>query len=247
MIDIHTHILPGIDDGARDIYDTLEMARIAVENGTTDMVATPHCNIPGRYQNYFGREYKEVFLKARKAIQEEGIPLRLYPGMEVYMTEEVPDLMAEGKIMPINGSHYVLLEFGFDEDPEFAELMLRKVRRMKVIPLIAHVERYHFVQDDPDIIARWKKIGYAIQCNKGSFQGKFGKAEKRTAHELLDRQLVSVVASDAHRPNIRTPRLEDAYEELALEYPIEYLDQIFDIFPGRICKDQSIILKKKVK
>ena len=245
MVDIHTHILPGIDDGARDIYDTLEMARIAVESGTTDMVATPHCNIPGRYRNYFGEEYKEVFLKAREAIEQEGIPLRLHPGMEVYMTEEVPDLMAEGKIMPINGSHYVLLEFGFDEDPEFADMMLKKVHKMQVIPLVAHVERYFFVQDNPEIIAEWKKRGYAIQCNKGSFQGKFGRKERWTAHDLLDRQLVSVIASDTHRPGIRSPRMEDAYEELAMEYPIEYLDQVFEIFPRRICQDKSIILKKR--
>ena len=245
MVDIHTHILPGIDDGARDIGDTLEMARIAVESGTTHMVATPHCNIPGRNSNYFGQEYKEAFFKAKNAIKAEGIPLKLYPGMEVYMTEEVPDLMAEGKIMPINGSHYVLVEFGFDEDPEFADRMLKRVRRMRVIPLIAHVERYYFVQDYPEIIARWKKIGYAIQCNKGSFQGKFGKAERRTAHELLDKQLVSVIASDAHRPNVRTPRLDDAYEELALDYPIEYLDRVFDLYPRRICEDKSIILKNR--
>lgn len=245
MVDIHTHILPGIDDGARDIYDTLEMARIAVESGTTDMVATPHCNIPGRYRNYFGEEYKEVFLKAREAIEAEGIPLRLHPGMEVYMTEEVPKLMAEGKIMPINGSHYVLMEFGFDEDPEFADMMLKKVHKMQVIPLVAHVERYFFVQDDPEIISEWKRRGYAIQCNKGSFQGKFGRKEKRIAHDLLDRQLVSVIASDAHRPNIRSPRMEDAYEELAMEYPMEYLDQVFEVFPRRICQDKSIILKNR--
>ena len=245
MVDIHSHILPGIDDGARDIEDTLEMARIAVASGTTDLVATPHCNIPGRYRNYFGEEYKEVFLRARDAIRAEKIPLRLHPGMEVYITEDVPDLMAQGKIMPINGSHYVLVEFGFDEDPEFADRMLKRVARMRVIPLVAHVERYHFIQDDPDMIRIWKNRGYAIQCNKGSFQGKFGKAERRTAHELLDKQLVSVVASDAHRPNIRTPKLEDAYEELAMEYPVEYLDQVFDIFPRRICQDQSIILKKR--
>ncbi len=82
MIDIHTHILPGIDDGSRNLNDTLQMARIAADSGTTDLIATPHCNIPDRYRNYFDEAYQEVFLMAKDVIEEAGIPLRLYPGME---------------------------------------------------------------------------------------------------------------------------------------------------------------------
>ena len=72
MIDIHTHILPGLDDGAEDVYDSLEMGAMAQEHGTKVIVATPHCNIPGLYSNYFGEHYKEVFLKTRKAFEREG-------------------------------------------------------------------------------------------------------------------------------------------------------------------------------
>ena len=115
MIDIHTHILPGIDDGARDIYDTLEMASMAAGIGVTAIVATPHCNIPGMFDNYFGDAYVQVFMQASKAIRREGIPVQLLPGMEAFATYDLPDLLVDGKIMPLNQSRYVLMEFSFDD------------------------------------------------------------------------------------------------------------------------------------
>ena len=114
MIDIHAHILPGIDDGAEDIYDTLEMARMAVDSGVKAMVATPHCNLPGLFDNYFSDAYVKVFQDSVRALAREKIPLRLYPGMEAFATYNLPDLLVDGKIMPLNQSRYVLVEFYFD-------------------------------------------------------------------------------------------------------------------------------------
>ena len=85
MIDIHAHILPGIDDGAVDMEETLEMARMAVDSGVTAMVATPHCNVPGIFNNYYDEEYIKVFNETEKALKREGIPLKLYQGMEVFV------------------------------------------------------------------------------------------------------------------------------------------------------------------
>ena len=240
MIDIHTHILPGIDDGARDLSDTLEMARIAVAGGTTDLVATPHCNIPDRYDNYFDKAYQEVFLLAKNAIEEAGIPLRLYPGCELYTTQEAPRLFREGKIMTLNGGHYLLMEFRFDSDPDFADRMLDEMHALGVIPVVAHVERYHFIQQIPEMIPAWRRKGYVIQCNKGSFQGRFGRTERRTAYELMDGRMVDVIASDTHRPNFRTPDMHTVYRDLALDYPEAYLRRLFHTNPGRILSDQAI-------
>lgn len=86
MIDIHTHILPGIDDGARDIYDTLDMAQMAADSGVTAIVATPHCNIPELFDNYLDAEYVKVFRDAQEAIRREKIPVQLLAGMEVFST-----------------------------------------------------------------------------------------------------------------------------------------------------------------
>ena len=240
MIDIHTHILPGIDDGARDISDTLEMAHIAVENGVTDMVATPHCNIPDRYDNYFDQEYRRVFLWAKEAIEDAGIPLRLHPGMVVYTTEEVPRMFENGSLMTLNGSHYLLMEFNFDGEPDFADRMLEQISAFGVIPVVAHIERYHFVQAFPEMAKAWRNKGYVIQCNKGSFQGRFGREERRLAYDLMDRRMVDVIASDTHRPNIRTPNMQEVYDLLSNDYPESYLKKLFYSNPLRIISDKPV-------
>ena len=98
MIDIHTHILPGLDDGAADIYDSIEMASLAYRNGTNVIVATPHCNIPGMYDNYFGNEYCRTFLKTKEILQREEPGITILAGMEVFATEELPRLLTEGQI-----------------------------------------------------------------------------------------------------------------------------------------------------
>ena len=237
MIDIHTHILPGIDDGAVDLYDTLEMARIAAESGTTAIVATPHCRA-GRYLNYYDSQYKEVFQKAVNAIRDEEIPITLYPAMEIFMTEEFPELYKEGKLIPINGSRYILVEFSFrDDDPEYANYLLRMVEAEGLVPVIAHPERYPFIQENPWVASEWKKWGYQAQCNKGSFQGRFGPEARDAACFLLDHRLIAAIASDAHRPYQRTPHMKDVYEELRMSYPGEYLDMLFTENPERFCKN----------
>ena len=241
MIDIHTHILPGIDDGAEDIYDTLEMASMAADIGVTAIVATPHCNLPGIFDNYFGDAYIKTFQTAVRAIQEEGIPIRLCPGAEAFGTYDLPELIVDGKIMPLNQSRYILIEFSFDEDPDFATDLLRRVRAVGAKPVVAHVERYEFVQDNPQIVYQWRKRGYVIQVNKGSFLGRFGRNAQETAYRLLRHNLVSVVASDAHSPFRRTPYLLDAYEELCAEYTKKNCDVLFQYNPARICCNKPIL------
>lgn len=241
MIDIHTHILPGIDDGAADMHETLEMARMAVESGTKAMVATPHANIPGMFRNYFDEYYIDLFRETELALSEEGINLTLYAGMEVFMTQQVPHLLSEGKLLTINGSNYILVEFAFDEEPGFADMMLRKVKELGLYPIIAHPERYEFVQDSPEIVYKWRKKGYLTQLNKGSFVGRFGRRSYATANRLLRHNLVSVIASDAHSPYQRTPYLLDAYESMAENYSEKYLKVLFEENPKRICQNQPTI------
>ena len=246
MIDIHTHILPGLDDGAADIYDSIEMASLAYEYGTKVIVATPHCNIPGEYDNYFGDDYVNTFQKTKEIIQREQPGITLLAGMEVFATEDLPRLLTEGKIFPINRTRYVLMEFDFAEDPDFADEILRQVKEVRAIPLIAHAERYEFVQDNPRIVYRWKQLGYEVQINKGSFMGRFGRTAQRTAFELLDHNLVTVVASDAHSPYQRTPWMQDVYQTLLEEYPRDYLEALFTENPGRICRGQEVIRFRRI-
>lgn len=241
MIDIHTHILPGLDDGAVDIYDSIEMAELAYESGTKVIVATPHCNIPGMYSNYFGKEYCSTYRRTKEILKQEQPGLTLLAGMEVFTTEDVPRLLVDGKIFPINRTRYVLMEFDFREEPDFASEILRQVKEIRGLPVIAHAERYEFVQDDPSIVYEWKREGYEIQINKGSFLGRFGSHAQRTAYELLDQALVTSIASDAHSPVQRTTCMADAYDHLRKSYPKRYLDGLFTENPRRICNGRRTI------
>ncbi|MGN0334460.1 MAG: tyrosine-protein phosphatase [Lachnospiraceae bacterium] len=241
MIDIHNHILPGMDDGAWDMDDAVEMAAIAVESGVTAIVATPHCNIPGSFENYFGEEYLECFKRTREVLKYEGIPLTLYPGMEVFATFDLPRLMVDGKIMTLNQSRYLLVEFAFYEEADFAEYLLEQVAELGAVPVIAHAERYFFIQENPQIAYDWVKKGYVIQANKSSFKGSFGAASRKMAFDLLDHQLISVIASDAHGVRERNPYMREAYEGLSWDYSKDYLNELFHKNPGNICKDLPLI------
>ena len=241
MIDIHAHILPGIDDGAEDMYDTLEMARMAADSGVDKIIATPHCNIPGMYGNYFGREYIDRYESVVRAVRKEKIPIEILPGMEVFSTEDLPELIVNHKIMPLNQSRYILMEFAFDEDPEFADSILKRVEEVGARPVIAHAERYEFIQDYLQIAYRWFRKGYVIQANKGSFLGRFGGGPKRAADSLLRHNLISVIASDAHSPLQRTPYMMDVYEELSREYSENHLDVLFQYNPARLCDNREIL------
>ncbi len=246
MIDIHSHILPGIDDGAKDIYDSMEMLRMSESSGVTEIVATPHCNIPHTYENYFGKWYVDLVHQLQHAAAAEGLGIRVMPGAEAYTTDELPSLLRDGKIMTLNQSHYLLMEFGFEEDPDFAEFMLESIASLGVKPVIAHIERYHFIQDAPEMAFEWRRKGYVIQVNKGSLFGHFGPREEQTAHRLLRHNLVSVIASDGHSPFRRTTRMDDAKTEISMDYSERVAKLLLLDNPKRIVNDQPILALKPI-
>ena len=143
--------------------------------------------------------------------------------------------------MPLNQSRYILIEFAFDEEPEFAADVLRRVREIGAKPVIAHPERYHFVQDQPQIVSRWKSEGYAVQVNKSSFLGGFGRHAQNTAYRLLKHNLITVSASDCHGPHSRTPDLLEAYQKVSKEYSVNIAKTLFQYNPERICGNREVL------
>ena len=152
MIDIHTHILPDVDDGARSIGESLRMLKMAEENGTTDIILTPHCNIPGMFNNYKSDALLEHFNMLKDMAIDEGISVNLYNGMEVFLTEESPLHYQTEQYISLNNSRYLLVEFDFDADPDFALDMLRHLISIDCTPIVAHTERYYFVMDNPSLV-----------------------------------------------------------------------------------------------
>lgn len=240
MIDIHAHILPGIDDGAVDMEETLEMARMAVNSGVTAVVATPHCNVPGIFNNYYDEEYLKVFHETEKALKREGIPLKLYQGMEVFVNANTLKLLSESKLMPMNRSRYMLVEFDFYEEIDYMQKMLEMIRKSGICPIIAHPERYQCVQEHLQLVYQWRMKGYLVQVNKGSLLGRFGRRAYETAHSLLSHNLVTAIASDAHSYRERTPWMLEVYEELSKKYSKRYLNTLFEENPRKICQNQQV-------
>ncbi len=239
MTDIHSHILPWLDDGAADLQEALEMARIAAADGVTAMIATPHCNLMGMQYHYTSDEYWSVFKRMEQAIKDENIPLILYPGMEVFATPELPWLLKHEKLLTLNQSRYLLIEFAFDEKPDFVKKLLNDVMACGVLPVVAHAERYDFVQDDPQIAYDLQKNGCLIQVNKGSIMGRFGKDIQQTAMRLLQHSVVSVVASDTHGSKLRSPGMAGAYHAVETHFSKMYADLLFVENPKRISLNQA--------
>ena len=241
MIDIHSHVLPGVDDGSPSMEDSLELLALAAESGVHTIVATPHCNIPGEFENYAGPEMDAVFLRLDRAREESGIPVRLCKGMEVFATPELPKLLRNGRVWTLNGTRYFLMEFSFTEDPDFCQDVLRRCRDLDYWPIIAHPERYYFVQDDPDLAFSWCIEGFGLQLNKGSLLGRFGPEPQRCAHLLMQHGLAACVASDAHSPRQRSTYMSEIRDFLMDQYGTDYCRLLLEENPARILAGKELL------
>lgn len=240
MIDLHTHILPGIDDGSADIGISVEMANIAAGSGTRGLVATPHANQKGRYENYFSEELEDLFRLLEQNIHDAGIPLSLYLGMEIFASPDMGTKIKNGRLISINRSRYYLVEVFFDEEPSNIKKYLDIILDSGGVPLIAHPERYFCVQDNPSLVYDWLKMGCFTQANKGSFFGRFGRDVKEAADILLYNGLISCIASDSHSHRQRTPFLAEAGDYLTENLNGDIAGLLLEENPQRILDDEDI-------
>ncbi len=240
MIDLHLHILPDLDDGSRDMEESLIMADIAAGSGVDTLVATPHSNQRGRFENYCSRELDEAFNQLRRELKRARIPITLLKGMEIMADPGLGQLIRRGQVMGLNHSRYFLMEVPFDAPPGYILACLESALDAGVIPLIAHVERYFCVQRDPMLIYDWRRMGCLIQVNKGSFFGRFGPGAEKTAKLLMGADLITCVASDAHGPDRRTPWMGDIWDFLCARMGEGYAREVLFARPAMILDDRRL-------
>ena len=221
MIDIHTHILPGIDDGADSLEEAYEMAVMAVRSGVKALVATPHSNQRMDFGDAEGHKQENVFQELEQILLQEQVPLKLYRGMEIWSSIDLTEKIKSGKLITLNHTPYALIEFGFDEEPWWIEAIIEELTGIGLIPIIAHPERYFCVQENPNLLYEWRTRGVQTQMNKGSILGRFGREIERTAEILLKNHLFTCVASDAHHAYIRTTDMNDLQKYLKRNYSLE--------------------------
>lgn len=240
MIDIHCHILPDFDDGAADLAESLQMARMAVSSGTTGIVVTPHFlgeaaslrQIPGLLDRYE---------QLKRAIAREGIPLKLYLGSEILCLPETPQLAARHALPTIGNTHYLLTEFYFNEPASYMDEMLESLAQLGYTPVVAHPERYKAVQQDLRLAERWFARGHILQVNKGSLLGAFGPRVRHTGQGILNEGLAHLIASDAHGSDQRTPHMGLLRQWLDENCDPEYAEVLLERNPARIVAGQEVV------
>lgn len=214
MVDIHIHILPGMDDGAQTLAEGIEMAAMAWESGVKVMAATIHANIPGEETENLRLQYIRHLKLFKEKLQENQIPIKICGGMEIFARDNYIEQLKEKKLLTLNASDYPLVEFPMDAPAHIIYYNIVELQQAGYIPIIAHPERYECVKKVPAHVYEWHEMGAVIQVNKGSIMGRFGTEIQKTAESLLKHHLVSVVASDAHGVDVRTPEMRETAERL---------------------------------
>lgn len=237
MIDLHCHILPGIDDGAPDLGTALAMARCAVADGITVTACTPHI-YPGLYENS-----KAGILAAiaafREVLAQEGIALRLVEGADTHLAPDLAGQIKAGKIPTLNGSRYFLFEPPHHVAPPRIEDSVFTLLASGYVPVITHPERLSWIESHYAKFAEMVRSGAWIQLTAGSLTGRFGARPKYWAERLLDEGLCHIVATDSHHIDRRPPLLAEAREVVAARLGEREADNTVRVRPQGILDNRN--------
>jgi protein-tyrosine phosphatase len=214
VIDIHSHIMPEIDDGARSIEEAVDMARIAAEDGIEYMVSTPHM-FNGLSSNPEPAEIAERVAALNESIKAANVGLTILPGNEVHVSHEIAEQARTNRVTKINQRNYMLVEFPQLTVPVGADELFYKLLIQGVRPILVHPERNAQIQASPWLAGRFVERGVYIQVTAMSVTGEFGPAAKAAADRLLRHNCVHFLASDAHRTKSRPPILSKARDAAA--------------------------------
>ena len=238
MIDVHSHILPCVDDGARDIEETFKILNEACDAGFSDIFATSHY-IEGEYE--FNKTDREFIIEAlTNKINEEGLDIKLHIGAEGYISNDFPKLIQAGCVPTLGNSKYVLFELPLRAKVMYTEEVINKLLQLKLIPVIAHPERYELVQDDPNIAIDWVEAGALLQCNYASIIGRYGTNAKETLLKLLDADAVHFLGTDNHRAGSIYTRMEEIKKEFRKRIGKDRFYELSELNPRCILNNDEI-------
>ncbi len=233
MFDLHAHILPGLDDGATSMAESVEMARVAAAQGTKVILATPHRKDVTELHSVAHARTLLDELNAR--VRAESIELEVLLGMENHLDADLPEEIAAGRALPMNGSGHVLVELPFFGTPAFIAPTLHRIQAARLVPVLAHPERIEAFQQDPDLLAEFVSGGMLGQITAGSLLGRFGSCVRDFTGELLTRGLAHLMASDTHAPaGPRWPGLREGVEAASAIVDAEKAHDLVDAVPRAI-------------
>lgn len=224
-IDMHCHILPQVDDGAVSISETVQMLQIAYEEGICCIIATPH------YHPRRGHEDPDVLRKklteVRMLARQIDEKFRIYLGTEIYFGQDIVDKLRQGDILTLNKRDHVLVEFSPPESFSYIQQSLQQIQMAGYQVILAHGERYTCLRDDIEAAEHIWDMGINIQINAGSITGENGRKARRFVKELMERDMIFGVGTDAHDPDKRAPRMKKAAAYVKKKYGEDYMRRVF--------------------
>jgi protein-tyrosine phosphatase len=248
LIDIHSHILPSVDDGAQTVEEAINMARLAVKEGITKIIATPH------HQNgeYFNRKQDilERVIELNHVFQDENIPLEVLPGQETRIYGELLEDFEKGDILTLNTTNYLFVELPSGHVPRYTEKLLFDVQLKGLTPVIVHPERNREIIERPEMLYQFVKNGALTQVTAGCLCGDFGKKIKAFTLQLVEFNLTHFIASDAHNTTKRRFRLQEAYKVVSSTFNSDFLYMFKEnaellVAEGNVYKEMPERIKRK--
>ena len=212
MIDMHSHIIPSIDDGSSSVQETFNMIKEAKKSGFTDIICTSHFLL-----DYYEPAPQEIIFwkdKLQQVLEYKNVDVNLHSGMEIYISNKLEQLIKENKVLTLDESRYMLIELPLSTSINYLDHILFALQSLSIKPIIAHPERYKCVQDDPGLVQEYIDKGALIQCNYGSILELYGKKAKQTIKILLKENQVDFLGSDCHTENTIYPIIPHAIKKI---------------------------------
>lgn len=238
MIDIHSHILYCLDDGSKSISESISMAKEAFEAGITDIICTPHNN-----ESYYSPSMEQIaatMFSFQKELDKQNCPIKLHVGNEVYLDDTVENKITSNSLYSLANSRYILIELPVNTEYVFLDQLIFSIKNLGKTPILAHPERYMYLQNEKNKIYKYIDMGLILQCNFGSILNMYGPKAKNLFKFLLKEHLVSFIASDAHHSNSIYYNLESAKQKIFKKISKSEFDTITNINPQKILLDQDI-------
>jgi protein-tyrosine phosphatase len=240
VIDIHSHILPGVDDGPRTPDEALEVLAALASEGVQGVVATPHFN--DQYTQLSAAEVQARVETLHGLAHDAGISMHLWAGHEIRLKADIEQALAQGSAATINGGPYVLVELPTQEFPVFLPELIGRLRVRGYVPVIAHAERYQPTWQDPTVLEPLVELGALMQITATSLVGTFGRRARHAAETLLTRNVAHVIASDCHALKDRPPNLAASLRAAESLVGRERLHELTVNVPRAIVLGKSVLI-----
>lgn len=244
MFDLHNHLLPGVDDGAKDWDMAMAMAKMAYDDGIRGLVFTPHN--AAWWSNYYQQKIEKLTHEFRRQLHEAGLEMQVGPGAEIYIDTDILKRLKDGRAAPLNCSRYLLVELPLKSWPMSTEYVFFELQAAGYIPIMAHPERNADIIRKPELMKGLAERGVIGQITAGSLEGKFGRHAQKLALKLLANRWSHFIASDAHDLKDRQPKMREAFKIVEAFFSTERAIEATQTIPQKIFRNEELNLESPI-